>query len=148
MHLVDVVLRISWGSLWWVGVSRSRRSWAGPHHAVGWAWRGAWARAHHTSWRWPWAWGGSGPRCPSHRGVRSGHLSGETGNVWQQQVPLWGEMTTGIKALIRIHLRPDEHAYLYNSFHTAVVVQVQIIQQLRYIITFNYFRSEPTLWTQ
>lgn len=86
MHLVHVVLGVSWGSLWRVGVSRSRRSWAGPHHAVRWARWGTRTWTHHASRRRPWAWGGSRPRCPSHWRVRSGHVSGETGNVCQEQV--------------------------------------------------------------
>lgn len=111
MHLVHVVLRISWGSLWRVGVSRSRRSWAGTHHAVGWAWWWTRTWTHHASWRRPWAWGGSRPRCPSHWGVRSGHLSGESGNVCQQEVAastpgrsddkeVWENDLTGVRVCV------------------------------------------------
>lgn len=115
MHLVHVVLRISWGSLWRMGVSRSWRSWARPHHAVGRAWWGTWTWPHHASWRWPWAWGGTRARCPSHRGVRSGHLSGGTGNVWLQEVPL--------KETLQQELR--KHMYTcYSSYLKGKVFQI------------------------
>lgn len=138
---MHVVLRISWGSLWRVGVSRPRRSRARPHHAVGWAWRGTWAWTHHSSWRWPWSWGGPRPRCPSHWGIRSGHLSEETGICGSSKYPCEKRQ--------KQELGHEKEAISDNTglcIHTVVLIENQIIDD--YLrsrgAVFNWFTDRST----